>query len=855
MPLTPGDKLGPYEILSPLGAGGMGEVYKARDTRLDRSVAVKVLPGHIAKREDLRVRFEREARAVASLNHPNICTLHDIGNQDGVIYMVMELMEGETLAARIEKGPIPLEQALLYAAQIADALDRAHRAGVTHRDVKPANIMLTRDGVKVLDFGLAKSNVAIGPNDATLVQGLTTEGVVMGTPQYMAPEQFEGKEADARADIWAFGVVLYEMVTGQKAFQGKSYSTLVGAILAADPPPMAVKPFTPGWLERLVRRCLAKEPEDRYHCMRDLVLDLRTPPQDAPTVVAKPNRWPWAIAAAFAVLAIAALLFPLRKTTESPLPAKFDVLPPLGSRFANTVNIGGSAISPDGRTLAYVAVDAKGISLLYLRPLDSLQARGLPGTEEAGRPFWSPDGKSLAFAASGKLKRIDVAGGAPITLCDRPVGRGGTWNQDGVILFAERNAGLMRIAASGGGAPAPVTKINDSAGEQAHYYPQFLPGGKDFLYLIINNDVAKQGINWGSLDGRPPVQILQSEFNGLYDANTGRLLDMNGDGVLTARKLELNPPRLTGEPAVIAQGVKGVIANGYAQFSISSNGTLFYGQGGTDLKRQFEWWDRAGKRIESVGQAAEVPFVLYSLSPDGSRVAVTTGRGFGDIWVMPFASGIATRLTFTGGQAAQWSPDGKHIYYNNAGNIYRRAADGSGGEELLAKGDIISSVSSDGKHLLFGLSDIFILPLEGGKKPVPYLQTKFDEGLAVFSPDGRWVAYRSNGSGRNEVYIEGFPERRGKWQVSAEGGGFPRWRADGKELYWTANDGGSLMAAPIELNADGVKAGRPELLFRAPNYGVPTRDGKRFLVLTQEGGEKTDLPMVVQLNWAPGLGK
>ncbi len=854
MPLSSGDKLGPYEILSPLGAGGMGEVYKARDTRLDRSVAVKVLPEHIAKREDLRGRFEREARAVASLNHPNICTLFDIGSQDGISYMVMELMEGETLGARIERGPIPLEQALVYAAQIADALDRAHRAGVTHRDVKPANIMLTRDGVKVLDFGLAKSVAAPGPNDATIVASLTTEGSIIGTPQYMAPEQFEGKEADARADIWAFGAVLYEMVTGQKAFQGKSYGSLVGSILSAEPAPMAVAPFTPAWLERLVRRCLAKDPERRYQSMRDIVLDLDSPPQDTPASAAKPNRWPW-IAAACALLAIASFIFPLRKTSESPLPAKFDVNPPLEGRFAQTSTSGGSAISPDGRTLAYVATDAKEVTLLYLRPLDSLQARALPGTENAGRPFWSPDSKSLAFVASNKLKRIDVAGGVPITLCDADVARGGTWNEDGVILFADRNAGLLRIAASGAGASAPVTKINPAAGEVNHYYPNFLPGGKEFLYLVVHTDAAKQGIYWGSLDGKPPVQILQSGYNGIYDATSGRLLYIQGDGVLTARKLELNPPRLSGDPVIVAQGIGGVGTNGYAEFSISSNGTLFYGKGTVSAKRRFEWWDRTGKRIESVGQAVEGPFTDYSLSPDGSRVAFTAGRSPFDIWVMSFASGIATRLTFTGGTFPQWSPDGRHVYYANAGSIYKRAADGSGAEELLAKGDVVTSVSPDEKHLLNGRSDIFMLPLEGEKKPVPYLQTKFNEGWAVFSPDGRWVAYDSDESGRTEVYIQGFPERRGKWQISAEGGGAPHWRADGKELYWMGNDRRSVMAAPMELQVGGVKAGRPELLFRAPSNGVLSRDGKRFLVQAPESGEQPSLPMVVVEHWAAGLGK
>ena len=856
MPLATGDKLGPYEILSPLGAGGMGEVYKARDTRLDRSVAVKVLPEHIAKREDLRARFEREARAVASLNHPNICTLFDIGVQDGTSYMVMELMEGETLAARIEKGPILLEQAVSYATQIADALDRAHRAGVTHRDVKPANIMLTRDGVKVLDFGLAKSAApTIGPNDATIVQGLTTEGVVLGTPQYMAPEQFEGREADARADIWAFGAVLYEMVTGQKAFQGKSYSTLVGAILAADPPPMAVKPFTPSWLERLVRRCLAKEPEDRYHCMRDLVLDLRTPPLEALAVAAKPNRWKWATAAC-AAIAIAVALFPLRKTGEPPVQSKYDITPPPATSFANTVNVGGTAISPDGTTLAFVATSAKGESLLYLRKIDSLEARALPGTENAGRPFWSPDSKSIGFGAGGKLKRIDVVGGVPLILCDAPVARGGTWNQDGVILYADRSVGLNRIPASGG-TPVPVTKIDAAKGELYHYYPQFLPGGKEFLFMVRSNDAARAGIYWGSLDGRVPVQILATSFNGLYDANSARLLYVQGEGTLMARKLELNPPRLSGDPAMVAQGLSGVRTNGYAEFSISGNGTLFHGRGSLGLKQRFAWFDRTGKQLETIGQPFEATNPFIHLSADGSRVAYSAGTP-SDIWVMPVASGIATRVSFSGGSRPRWSPDGTQIYYSNGGSICRRASDGSGGEELLAKerpDTVLFSVSPDGKHLLFGFSDILRLSLERGQKPEPYLQTKFTESNGAFSPDGRWVAYNSDESGRSEIYIQGFPERLGKWQISAEGGFLPQWRADGKELYWLGNDLRSVMAAPVELQAEAVKSGRPELLFRTPIPGFATLDGKRFLVQIPEGGEQQALPMAVVTNWAAGLAK
>src|SRR5262245_54745504 len=570
MPLSAGEKLGPYEILSPLGAGGMGEVYKARDTRLDRFVAVKVLPEHIAKREDLRQRFEREAHAVASLNHPHICVLHDIGNQNGTGDAVMEHLEGETLAARIARGSLPLDQALQLATQIADALDRAHRAGVTHRDVKPANLMLTRDGVKVLDFGLAKSGSKPAPTEQTLTAALTTEGSVLGTPQYMAPEQFEGKEADTRSDIWAFGAVLYEMVTGEKAFQGKSYSSLVGAILSADPRPMLVKPFTPPALERLVRRCLAKEPEDRYQSMRDVVLDLRLAPQETAAMPARTSRWPWVLAAvclAVAVLAVGRGAW-VGESSDPALSTKFDVNPPEGSRFGLFFNAGGSAISPDGRTLAFVATTAKGETLLYVRPLESLEARALPGTQDAGRPFWSPDSKSLAFMAGGKLKRIEVTGGSPITLCDAAYARGGTWNEQGVIVFGDHAAGLQRVPASGG-TPSLVTQVNKEAGETYHYYPQFLPGGKQFLYLVRHREAEKMGIYIGSLNdkpGAPATRIVQTQVKAAYDAGSRRLLYLQGAGVLMAQRLELDPPRLTGDPAAVAEGVRIAPNNGYAEF-------------------------------------------------------------------------------------------------------------------------------------------------------------------------------------------------------------------------------------------------------------------------------------------------
>ncbi|MBL8295483.1 MAG: serine/threonine-protein kinase, partial [Bryobacterales bacterium] len=773
--------------------------------------------------------------------------------------MVLELIEGETLAARIEKGALPLAQALQYAVQIADALDRAHRAGVTHRDVKPQNIMLTRDGVKVLDFGLAKSTAKPAPKQETLTAVLTTEGTVLGTPQYMAPEQFEGKEADARSDIWAFGAVLYEMVTGRKAFQGKSYSSLVGAILSADPAPMAVKPFTPAWLERLVRRCLEKDPEDRWQAMRDIVLELRSPVVESAAPV-KSSRWGW-VAAAVALVAALGWTAWQQKPREASMPVALDVNPPQGVRFAPIVSLGGSAISPDGRTLAFVTLTAKGETLLHVRPLESLEARALPGTEGAGRPFWSPDSKSLAFFARGQLKRIDVGGGSPITLCDTAVGRGGMWSEDGFILFTTQYGVVQRIPASGG-TPTAVTKLDQEAGESAHHYPQLLPGGRQFLYLMRHAEPEKSAIFAGSLDGKPATKIVQTLYKAAYDAGSGRLLYIQGNGTLMARRLELDPPRLSGDPVVVAEGVGLAPPNGFANFSVSANGTLFYGQLTMGQKVRFAWRDRKGKVLGTIGDPVE-GLGSFRLSPDESKVAYSLGAADGqlDIWILELARGVSTRFTFGRGHSASWSPDGKHVYYTDRRAIHRKASDGSGEAELVWEGlvsGVLAGVSPDGRHLLYtSLKDIWKLPLTGERKPEPYLQTKFAEQGWAFSPDGRWVVYQSNESGRAELYVQGFPERRGKWQVSAGGGSWAAWRADGKELYWVSN--GTLMAASVNLQGAAVQPGKPEPLFPLANFGTtpfaPARDGQRFLVLEPDGGEQPDPPMVVVQNYAARLGK
>ncbi len=766
-----------------------------------------------------------------------------------------------------------------FAIQIADALDRAHRAGVTHRDVKPQNIMITRDGVKVLDFGLAKSGVKPGPTEATLTNVLTGEGTVMGTPQYMVPEQFEGREADARSDIWAFGAVLYEMVTGRKAFEGKSHASLMGAILSADPAPMAVQPFTPAWLERLVRRSLAKDPEDRWQSMRDLVIDLKSPPVAEAVSVARPNRlWP-AVAALLFVAAVAfAGLWLRSKSTDPALPVATEVSPPEGSTFARPSDTSGSAISPDGRTLAFVATTEKGEALLYVRPLESLSARALTGTEDAGRPFWSPDSKSLAFVAGGKLKRIDLSGGAPVSLCDAPVGRGGDWNEAGVILFAHRDQGLLQIPASGGTA-TPVTRMSRTAGETFHYYPQFLPGGRAFLYLVRHSDPAKMGIAIGSLDSavpdekagepKPALIVARTEYGARYNAATGRLFYLNGAGTLMAQRLEAKPLRLAGESVQVADGVRGAASSGYADFSLSRNGILLYRQGTGGATVRLGWRDRAGKPLETIGE----PFALgggfpsFSLSPDGTRVAFPVRlSGSADVWVMDLGRGLRTRISFNGGVSPRWSPDGKFLYYTNAKGIQRKPADGSGEETLLLAGfgDLVTSVSPDGKALLLGIIEIMKLPLAaesaGEAKPEVYLKTSHRNGFAAFSPDGRWVAYRSNESGRFEIFIQGYPEKRGKSQVSGTGGFWPAWRADGKEFYWTTMDG-TVTAASIELGPDRVRLGHPQTLFQLPEttgeapFFQPSRDGQRFLVFESEAGAARSDRMVVVMNWAAGMGK
>ena len=633
------------------------------------------------------------------------------------------------------------------------------------------------------------------------------------------------------------------------------YHRHAALILERQPNPLTTTP-----LDRIIRKCLANDLDDRFQSACDLKYNLTLAmEQDQPSQGQKKTKWPWAIAAACLLLAIAAWS-PWFQNTKQPVGAVwFDVNPPEGWQFGLIAHSGGSSISPDGRNLAFVATSPKGETLLFIRPLGSADARALPGTQYASRPFWSPDSKSLAFVAAGKLKRVDVAGGSPTTLCDARQGRGGTWSEQGVILFGDVQQGLQRIPASGG-TPSVVTQLNNATGQIHHHFPQFLPGGKDFLFLILFADSGKSGIFHSSLDGGPASRLLYTEHKAVYDSVARHLLYVQGNGKLMTRRLELNPLQLVGDPAVVAEEIGVGFGDPFANFSVSGSGTLFYGRkSGTD-KMRFGWRDRKGQLLQTIGVPMDNSG-MFRLSPDQSRVAYSSDITSSDIWMLELARDIGTRLTFSGAQKTTWSPDGRFVYYRNRNGIYRKAADASGDEEPVIQGTAEAypqSISPDGNILLFGARDVFVLPLTGERKPKPFLQSGFSHWDAQFSPDGRHVAYFSDESGRLEVYVREFPDRQGKkWQASDAGGRWNHWRADGKELYWIDPDN-TLMAASVEVHPTGLRIGRAEPLFRVPltegytDY-QPARDGRRFLVREPEPGQRPDRPMVVIQNYAAAI--
>jgi len=885
MSLGPGARLGPYEILSALGAGGMGEVYRARDTRLDRTVAIKVLPAHVSGDLVLRERFEREARAIAALNHPHICTLHDVGRQDGIDFLVMEYLDGETLASRLAKGALPVDVALRHGIEIADALDKAHRAGIVHRDLKPGNIMLTKSGATLLDFGLAKvtpaavatSGLSVAP---TLQTPVTMQGTILGTLQYMAPEQIEGQGADARTDIFAFGAVLYEMLTGRQAFEGKTQASLIGAILKDTPASIAsLQPLTPPALDRVISTCLAKDSDERWQTMRDLLRELKwvantgaaapvAPAATSPRRSRHRIAWGGAVIASLVAAAFALVLYGRRPASE-PVLTRFEIQTPATSEPMSF------ALSPDGRSLAFVAT-ADGASRLLIRPLDQVTSQTIAGTEDAIFPFWSPDGRTIAFFAGGKLKIVDVPGGSPRVLADAPSGRGGTWNRDGVVVFAPSTAAvLMRVPATGG-TPAAVTRF--ATGQNSHRWPQFLPDGRRFLFEAAQGQKGAQGVFVGSLDGGEPTRVLDDETAVTY-VPPGTLLVLRR-GALVALSFDPARAAVIGDAMPVTQSVGWDATMVRGALAASSTGVLAY-RTGLAVRRQLAWVDRTGTVRGIVGPADENAPAGPELSPDGRRAAIfRTVEGNTDVWLLDVARGVPSRFTFEDHVDffPVWSPDGQRIVFgsnrNGTYDFFEKSASGVGEEKPLL-GQLTAlpmAISSDGRFLLYGAQvpktgvDLWALPLTGDRKPFPVVLTPFDEMAGQFSPDGRWVAYQSNESGRVEVYVRPFPGPGGQSQVSQAGGTQARWRPDGKELFYVAPDS-RLMAVGVTPDGQSIDAGPPVPLFvtrlatgmnvypavgTKPQYAVAP-DGRFLMNMPVEGS--TAPPITVVLNWEAALKK
>jgi serine/threonine-protein kinase len=895
--LTAGVRLGPYEIEDSLGAGGMGEVYKARDTRLDRTVAIKVLPSHIAADRERRERFEDEARTISQLNHPHICMLHDVGHERGIDFLVLEYLEGETLARRLERGPLPLDQLLRYGIEIADALAGAHRQSIIHRDLKPGNVMLTKSGAKLLDFGLAKTHRAVVRASAlsqvpTDSRSLTPAGTLLGTVPYMSPEQLEGKPPDERSDIWALGCMLYEMGTGRRAFGGKSPASLIAAILGSEPPPVSsVQPMSPPALDRLVRTCLAKDPDERWQSAQDLVKELRWVDEAGAQLTrspALPARWKRRdqLLAAFAgAVATAMVAGPLAWTARARPPVqvmRFTV--PLTAR--PRLGQPALALSPDGARLVYSGFS--GSEPLHIRALDRVEAAPIPGTEGASGPFFSPDGQWIGYFAAGKLRKVNLQGGTPMTLCEAANPRGGAWGADDTIVFAPGDTSALYRVPARGGSPVEITHVDPARRERSHRWPAFLPDGKAVLFTV-ESPTRPQGalldaiISVVVLATGKRQEVLRGGTSPYYFP--GFLLFARR-GTLVAAPFDLDRLAVRGLPAPVIEDVVTYDGSRSAHYAASGTGTLAYLAGppvdsGDALS--LVWVDRSG-RIQPIGLPPRA-YRSPTLSSDGERVAldITEADGRRDAWVGDLNQGTLRRLTFTGEdtETPAWTPDRAHIVYASGVEsprraILRRSADGSGADETLLTGRHlhVNSISPDGRWLVYSdfgpqgeaAADLGVLPLdakEGKREPRPLVQGPFSERAARFSPDGRWLAYTSNESGRDEVYVQAFPGPSGKWQVSTEGGAQPVWARSGRELFYRSGD--KLLAVPTTMGAT-FSAQAPRVLFAMSlDQGNPLRgdpaydvspDGQRFLMVKRDGpGLAAAGQITVVLNWSTELAR
>jgi Tol biopolymer transport system component/predicted Ser/Thr protein kinase len=869
MALDAGQRLGAYEILDAIGAGGMGEVYRARDTRLNRDVAIKVAS------EKFSERFEREARAIAALNHPNICTLYDVGPN----FLVMELVEGES-----PKGPMPFEEALTIARQVASALEAAHEQGIVHRDLKPGNIKVKPDGtVKVLDFGLAKvgprtTSVEAPENSPTISMAATQAGMILGTAAYMSPEQARGKNVDKRADIWAFGVVLYELLTGKRLFEGEDLTETLAAVVKEKPDLSDV----PVQVRRVLERCLEKDPKKRLRDISGVELLLEQPatvPQAVASLPRQRARWLWPAVAGVAIVGLAVLAFVHVREKQPVAQVLRYVIEPTSAIVPRQM-----ALSPDGRHIAMIGTGERGVQL-WTQALDALQPQPLPGSNGASYPFWSPDGRQIGFFAEGKLKKIAITGGPAISLCNAQDARGGSWNQDGVIIFATVGSVLKRVGMAGG---EPVPLFPGSASGNGHRFPQFLPDGRHFVYL--DSDGKPPGIYLASLDANPASQnsrqLLGDDSNAQYvppleRSSVGHLLFVRQQ-TLMAQPVDSDTMKLSGDAFVVAEQISRGQTPGYYYFSVSGNGILVH-QSGASGTRQDTWLDRNGKPIGTIGGWYTTSGRL-ALSPDGTRL-VTERDSIpnGDLWITELDRATESRLTLGEARlsmAPVWSPDGTKVVFaasitgrNGVLNLYQRAADGTGQNELLLESNVPKiPTDSYGQYIVFRQAtsgrtgfDLFALPMSGDKKPIPLLNSEFNEVMGTVSPDGRWLAYASDKTGIYEVYVRPFAPGKpatGEWQVSLGDGRDPHWRGDSRELFFVTSTR-KMMAVDVRAAGDSFVRGTPRELFAMPyvtasvtltRYAV-TKDGQRFMMAAELTGSATTDPIYVTVNWLAGISK